>query len=548
MHLTKTIVLLLTVSAAYAGSPFDIPQIPLRRAPQPPQKAPSSSPAVFPNEFRSIDGSGNNPIDPLRGAASIPLLRMVKADYGESTPAGGAPGGARNVSNLVVKQEQMMPSSAMVSDYLWQWGQFIDHDMDLTTAANPAEHMNIPVPMGDPQFDPKGTGAQWIGMDRSFYTMVAGKREQMNVITAYLDASQVYGSDQARALELRTLDGTGRLKTSAGDLLPYNVNGFPNAPSTDPSFFLAGDLRSNEQVGLTAMHTLFVREHNYWADYIRTNQPGLDDDGIYYRARAIVGAEMQVITYRDFIPALLGPNALPPYTGYHPEVDAGIANIFSTAAFRVGHTMLSPTLLRLDANNQSIGDLNLANCFFDPTQISGPGIEPYLRGLAKQVDQEVDCFLVDGVRNFLFGPPGAGGFDLASLNIQRGRDHGLPRYNNAREQLGLARKASFAEMTSDQALRVKLASAYATPDDVDVWIGGLAEDHVNGCLVGELFFAVLRDQFTRLRDGDRFWYRTYLTHNLVNRLERQPLSAIIRRNTPIGAELQQDVFHVPAQP
>ncbi|MEO5720202.1 MAG: peroxidase family protein [Chthoniobacterales bacterium] len=545
MNITKTICLIFcaTVPASFAASPFDVPQVGSIKYPRRALTAPSSAPAVYPKEFRSIDGSGNNPIDPLRGAVSIPPLRMVKPDYGENSPTSGVRRSARDISNLIVAQSQMIPSPARASDYLWQWGQFIDHDMDLTTSTG--EPMNIQVPARDPWFDPTGTGAQWIGMDRSFFTMVGGVREQMNVITAYLDASQVYGSDKARALELRTLEGTGRLKTSAGDLLPYNVNGFPNAPSNDPSFFLAGDVRANEQVGLTAMHTLFVREHNYWAAEIHKRSPALDDEGIYLRARALVGAEIQVITYRDFIPLLLGPNALPPYTGYHASVDASIANAFSTAAFRVGHTMLSPVLLRLDGQNQSIGDMSLADCFFNPTAISGSGIEPFLRGLAHQVDQEVDCFLVDGVRNFLFGPPGAGGFDLASLNIQRGRDHGLPPYNAMREQLGLARKASFAEMTSDQALRVKLATAYRTPDDVDAWVGGLAEDHVNGGLVGELFFTIMRDQFTRLRDGDRFWYQTYLPQDLVNKVERQPLSAIVKRNTPIGAELQRNVFRVP---
>ncbi len=208
--------------------------------------------------------------------------------------------------------------------------------------------------------------------------------------------------------------------------------------------------------------------------------------------------------------------------------------------------MLSPVLRRLDSSNQSIGDLSLANCFFNPTEISGPGIECYLRGLARQVDQTVDCYLVDDVRNFLFGPPGAGGFDLASLNIQRGRDHGLPRYNAARLALGLPARTSFSEVTSDAELQGKLAAAYLTPDDMDVWVGGLAEDHVHGGQVGELFYVILADQFRRLRDGDRFWYQTYLPPALVAQLEAQPLSQIIRRNGSIGAELRDDVFRFPA--
>ena len=386
-----------------------------------------------------------------------------------------------------------------------------------------------------------------IELDRSLYEMIHGVREQLNVITAFIDASQVYGSDEARAMELRTLDGTGTLKVSRGNLLPYNIHGFPNAPDNSAGYFLAGDVRANEQTGLTVMHTLFVREHNYWARFIKTRQPWLNDDAIYYQARAIVGAEMQVITYRDFIPRLLGPNALPPYSGYNRRTDPGIENAFSTAAFRVGHTMLSPVLLRLDQHNQSIGDVPLRDAFFNPPLINSVGIEVYLRGLAKQAHQTIDPYIVDDVRNFLFGPPGAGGFDLPALNMQRGRDHGLPRYNVVRQNFGLAPKSSFADVCSDPVMQAKFASCFATVNDIDVWIGALAEDHVNGGQVGELIFTILRDQFTRLRDGDRFWYQTYFPAPWVQMLERQTLATIIRRNTPIGAELQADVFKVPTR-
>ncbi len=547
IHLALTPIFFLGWATLSPASPFDVPQAQLSDLPHSPQTAASSQPAIFPNEFRSIDGSGNNPVDPTRGAANIPLRRVTTIDYadGSGLPSGGGEPSARAISNAIFAQDHLVPCSRNVSDYLWQWGQFIDHDMDLTPAASPLEPFDVAIPAGDPWFDPNNTGTQSMEMDRSFYQMINGVRQQMNSDTAFIDASQVYGSDAARAQELRTLDGTGRLKTSAGNLLPYNLHGFPNAPSPDPSFFLAGDVRSNEQVGLTAIHTLFVREHNYWAAVTKRRERHLTDEAIYQRARAIVAAEIQIITYRDFIPLLLGPNALPPYQGYQPDVDPSIENSFSTAAFRVGHTLLSPLLLRLDANNQTIGDLSLAECFFNPTQISGPGIECYLRGLAKQTPQEVDCYLVDGVRNFLFGPPGAGGFDLASLNIQRGRDHGLPRYNQARQDFGLARKTSFAEITSDPDLQARLAAAYATPDDLDLWVGALAEDHVNGGLVGELVFTILKDQFTRLRDGDRFWYQIYFPHSTLRTLERQTLAQIIRRNSPIRTELQANVFLVP---
>ena len=233
--------------------------------------------------------------------------------------------------------------------------------------------------------------------------------------------------DDARALELRMLDGSGKLKTSDNNLLPFNVNGFPNEPTSNATFFLAGDVRANEQSGLTCMQTLFMREHNFWAQHFKDADSGLDDDGIYFRARAIVGAEIQLITYRDFLPLLLGGNALIPYAGYDETVDPSIANVFAASAYRFGHSMLSPQLSRLDANNQSIGDLLMDDAFFNPNQIIGFGIEPYLRGLAHQRPQEIDALLIDAMRNFLPG------FDLAALNIQRARDHGMPGFNQVRQ-------------------------------------------------------------------------------------------------------------------
>ena len=152
--------------------------------------------------------------------------------------------------------------------------------------------------------------------------------------------------------------------------------------------------------------------------------------------------------------------------------------------------------------------------------------------------------MIDDVRNFLFGPPGAGGFDLASLNIQRGRDHGLPGYNQARVDFGLEPAAGFADVNPDPLVQANLAAAYETVDDVDLWVGGLAEPHVPGALVGETILTILKDQFERLRDGDRFWYQGYLPPEMVRIVEDQTLARIIRRNTEIGNELRDNPFRV----
>ena len=121
----------------------------------------------------------------------------------------------------------------------------------------------------------------------------------------------------------------------------------------------------------------------------------------------------------------------------------------------------------------------------------------------KQQAQEIDVHVIDEVRDFLFDD---GCLDLVSLNIQRGRDHGILKYNDLREELGLARAATFADISSVGTTQTNLASAYASVDEVDAWTGGLAEDHVNAGLVGELFSHILVDQFIRLRDGDPFWF------------------------------------------
>lgn len=532
------------------------------------------------DEVRSIDGSGNNLLQPDRGAAFTPLVRDLSVAYADRVhaPAGGDRASARHVSNEALHQTGDRPNAQGLSDLFWQWGQFLDHDITETPLEDPAIAFPIAVPAGDPYFDPQNTGSVTIPLSRSFTTEVAGVRDQVNAITAWIDGSQVYGSDDERAQALRTLDGTGRLKTSDGDLLPFNTDGLHNAPTDhDPSFFLAGDIRANEQVGLTALHVVFVREHNWWADRIRRddrewirrrgqgnggnggqgggrrltrdgfdggNLQPLTGDQIYELARAIVSAELQLITYREWLPHLLGEGVLDEQSVYDPAIEPGIRNGFATAAFRLGHSMLSPNLLRLDEDGDEIaqGHLTLAGAFFRPNLVIETGIDPLLRGLRTQRAQELDAFVIDDVRNFLFGRPGAGGFDLGALNIQRGRDHGLPGYGRARRDLGLAAVSSFAEMTSDPEVAARLARSARTPDSLDLWVGGLAEDHVPGALVGPTFHRILTRQFRALRDGDRLWYSRQLPEELREKVERQDMARVLARTSGLSRAEARDPF------
>jgi len=503
--------------------------------------------------YRSIDGTGNHWVHFELGAAGTPLTRLTFADYADEmgSMAGVGRPSAREVSNALCAETQGAANELGASDFLWQWGQFVDHDIDLTEGQETAEPASIPVPLGDPWFDPGSSGLATIDFNRSVYHHGTGHdpaypRQQLNQITHFMDASNVYGSDDVRADALRTNDATGRMLVSEGDLLPFNTFGLPNAGGTGPELFLAGDVRANEQVGLAALHTLFVREHNRLAQALAANDPSLTGEEIYQEARRVVGALMQVITYSEFLPALLGPDAIRPYRGYLYSQSPLIANEFSTGAYRFGHSALSPTLLRLDASLAPIpeGNLALRDAFFRPDRIVDEGgIEPLLRGLASQACSRIDTELVDDVRNFLFGPPGAGGFDLAALNIQRGRDHGLPSYNATRAAMGLAPRANFSEVSSDPDVQTRLASVYADIEDIDLWVGVLVEDPFNGGHVGELAFRVIRGQFERLRDGDRYWYARSFPPEDVAELESTTLADVIRRNTSIGAEISDDVFH-----
>lgn len=510
----------------------------------------SGSPMI---EIANIDGTGNNLINPELGSVGEQLLRLTTPEYsdGISSLAGGERASAREVSNAVVSQTESITNDRHLTDYIWIWGQFIDHDIDLTDGGELGEQANIAVPTGDPYFDPDGSGTELIELTRSQFDETTGTdsgnpRQQTNSITAFLDGSVIYGSDEERAAELRTFSD-GKLKTSDGDLLPFNEAGLPNAGGTSASLFLAGDVRANENLALTSMQTIWVREHNRIADELAQQHPDWNDEEIYQQARSIVRAELQAITYNEFLPALLGQGAIDDYSGYDASVNPGIANVFSTAAYRLGHSLLSPELLRLNSDGSVAdeGNIALQNAFFRPDQLVATGIDSLLQGAGAQLAQELDNFVIDDVRNFLFGPPGSGGFDLASLNIQRGRDHGLADYNQTRVDFGLSAVTSFEEISSNPDVVAALMSVYDSVDEIDVWVGMLAEDHVSGSSVGELMQVVLVDQFTRLRDGDRFWYQNLLGGQALKRVEQTTLADVIERNSNVE-NLQSNVFYDPS--
>ncbi|WP_051957479.1 peroxidase family protein [Altibacter lentus] len=514
-------------------------------------------------ENRSFDGTGNNAANPDWGVAKKNFRNYTTNGYTDliSEPGGLDRENPRVVSNALGSQSEFMANELDLSDFVWGWGQFIDHDVNLNDD-NFSEAHDIPVPECDALFDPFCTGTVTIRMFRSLSDPATGTnagnpRKHVNEITSFIDGSGVYGSDENRANWLRThIDG--KLKTSAGNLLPWNTVDGEYGSEIDPTapfmvldgfplpekFFVGGDVRINEQPGLMAFHTLWVLEHNRLCDELKVQHPSWTDEQLFQRARKIVGALIEVVTYEEFLP-IMGVT-LAPYTGYDPTVDPTIMNVFSAAGYRFGHTMVNGRIVRYDeaGNDWSFGAVDLRNAFFNPLILKDEGgIAPFFRGLAAQKHQKVDPMIMDDIRNFLFGPPGAGGLDLLSINIARARERGLPDYNTIRQDILLTPHADFNSLTSDPNLSSVLQTVYGDISKVDPWIGFMSEDHLPNSIIGEGMSTLLKMQFEFLRDGDRFYYENdpAFSSDEITALKNTTLSEIILRNTDIET-LQENVF------
>lgn len=510
--------------------------------------------------FRSLDGKCNNLVTTNTqhfGAAKRPFLRAIPAKYSPEDSLGGLlfPNrpNPRAISNAIFDQIESVGNPSNLSSLVFTWGQFLDHDITFTKGAR-TEPAPINLPPDEPSFTTE------IMFSRSGVvegTGITNPRNQENEITAWVDASQVYGSDTVRANWLRTFRG-GKLKVSQGNLLPYNTINNEKTGTIDPNtphmesidqgrtpHFIAGDTRANEQPGLTALHTLFVREHNRLCDELSAT--GLqDDEQIYQIARKQIGALMQIITYSHFLPAL--GIELQNYTGYDNQVNPDIMNIFATAAFRIGHTMVTSNLLVLANDCEEIRrPLSLEEAFFNNRLIDQFGIDPFLHGLASQQQEAIDTKVEDGLRDFLFAMPqnrGAFGLDLVALNIQRGRDHGLPDYKTVREFFTGESITGFDQINDEGVIANDLAAIYNNNlEEIDPWVGLLSEKKLSGELISPTMQAILRVQFERLRDGDFYYYENdpFFDAQALIELKNTTFRDIITRNTAIN-DLATDVF------
>jgi len=311
---------------------------------------------------------------------------------------------------------------------------------------------------------------------------------------------------------------------------------------------LAGDARVDENIALLTMHTLWVREHNRIAAGLKELNPGWNDKRIFENARKITGGVWQQITFKEYLPILI---TLPRYTGYKVHVDPSIVNVFLSAAFRFGHSLVPNKFSQLDNNfNKANPPIPLQEAFNNRHLITTRGIEQTIRGLIGNLSNNVDNKFSFGLARRLFVSVGSEGYlDLTALNIQRGRDHGLPGYNEYRRFCGLPVATTWARLRNILVAGAasKFEQVYKHPDDIDVFAGGISEKHIGNSIVGPTFNCILKQQFQKLRDGDRFYYENpgVFTVSQLNALKKTKMSSVLCENLKGLVSIQPNAFFTP---
>ncbi|XP_039518867.1 thyroid peroxidase-like [Pimephales promelas] len=551
-------------------------------------------------KYRSISGVCNNRKNPLWGSANTGLARWIPAEYedGENQPKGWNAGRlyngfplplVREVSNKIMRGSSVLVLEDKVySQMLVDWGQYIDHDISFTPQSssqtaftegldclNTCTNADPCFPIQIPKDDKLSRNKSCLPFFRSSpacLTSVQSRREQMNSVSSFIDASTVYGHSAELEKTLRNLSGSEGLlavnvkHTDAGrSFLPFvSVRSacLQGPGSERVECFAAGDSRVNEILPLSVLHTLWVREHNRLARHLTRLNPHWGSEVVYQETRRIIGALHQIITMRDYIPKIIGQAAfdeyIGPYEGYNDSVNPSVSNVFATAAFRFGHVTISPVLTRLNRSFQEherFPSLSLHQTFFSPWRlVQQGGLDPVLRGLLGRpaVLQNQEHLMTEELTERLVVLNIPESVDLAALNLQRGRDHGLPGYNAWRVFCGLDRvesRSDLAEVFGSDVLAERVMDVYGHPDSVDVWLGGVLERPVSGARTGALFSCLIGKQMKALREGDRFWWEHPGVFSPKQRqeLQRHSLSRVICDNSGV-TEVPPDSFRVETYP
>jgi len=606
--------------------------------------APSAQAAVsFP--VASLNGSGNNVANPTWGQSGTNYTRVGPVRYADNrgTPAAGP--NTRLISNRIFSDtNQNVFSDHRVTQWGWTWGQFLDHTFGLAAGGN--EAANIPFNSSDPLEQFTNTLGS-IPFTRDLVANGTGStnaRQQVNTENSYIDAEVVYGTDNTRLEWLREGSVDGNVTNNGARLnLPNNYLPRRDArgnAATAPAMAadgrllanpnsgrVAGDVRANENIALTATQTLFAREHNRIVSLLPSS---LSEEDKFQIARRVLIGEQQYITYNEFLPAM--GVSLPAYTGYKTNVNATLSNEFAVVGYRAHSQIHGEFEFETNASRYSQADLtNFTNQglevevdggvatiaaplnvgFFNPDLMQSLQIGPLLSSLAESQyknDEQFD----NQLRSVLFQVPVAGNpacvqgpdvtpcfrgvVDLAAIDIERARDHGIGTYNQLRQAYGLPTRSSFTAITGEATenfpadplltpgneindpnildftnlrdlengavalgddgatqstrratIAARLRAIYGNVNNVDAFAGMVAEPHLAGREFGELQLAIWTRQFQALRDGDRFFYGN--DQGLSSILSQYgidfhtTLTQVIARNTDIPlADMNSDIF------
>lgn len=566
---------------------------------------------------RTLDGLGNNVENPLWGNADQTFKRLSDThfDNGVDTPRDGPV--PRDISNLILNQNKdgetnnfgpnageddlNLENNFRANEFVWAFGQYFDHGLDFIpkggengdgTEAGTMFLGNFETPGGDiPLTLTRATPADGTGIN-------GVPREYINQTSPFIDQNQAYGSNDkilefllerddngqftgrllsgensdiptlgeakanwqkgvdnglAEAIDFSDPDAISNFRGS-GDALLLDIN--PGIPLD--AHLVAGDGRVNENAGLSVVHTIWHNNHNFWVEKLAKHYDengggeNVTNEHLYQMAKIINEAEYQRAVADEFIELLVGSD-VHAFLDYNPEINADITLEFSQAAYRLGHSMLNNHItVRTDADG-STEDVPLFDLFLNPLQFTQLGADNIASGMFTSLQQEIDAQIVTTVRDNLLGRP----LDLASLNIGRGRDTGLPTLNDMRESVGLSKYSdwdSFANNLRDPSQIDDFKAAYNSIDEVDLWVGGLAEkpsssdafgtELAQNSVMGETFAQVFSTQMIALQDGDRFYYKHRLLETeLLANIQNQDFADIIERTLDLEY-LSADVFKV----
>jgi peroxidase len=538
-----------------------------------------------PGRYRTADGSCNNLNHPTWGKSFTCFVRLIAPEYadGQSAPrisVTGHPLPNPRILSAVVHRDLNYP--ATYTHMVMQYGQFFSHDIAFTPSSRtkdgkmiqccPLEGDSHPqcypilVPMDDPFY------SKWEENCLNFVRTAMcpqcklGPREQMNQITAYIDGSQLYGSMKNETESLWTKSGpAGRMHVSlarnGGELLPHSPEPDKDQcskPEQEMFCFKAGDKRANQHPGLTSLHVLWLRQHNRVVNELKRVNPHWNGEILYEEAKRIVVAQMQFVTYAEWLPLVVGPDAMKflklsilseGYTEYDPHVNVGVLNEFAGAAFRFGHSLVNSVFAEILPNGKTSG-YRLREFFFNPFGFYEGQFDSVLRGLISQAAQNRDPFISSDMKNHLYRPKdNPYGLDLPAFNIQRGRDHGIAGYTRYL-------KFCFDEKIShwnqlDQYMptsqRMRFQNLYKSVHDLDLFSAGLAEYPLPGAAVGPTFTCIIGIQFYNLKYGDRFWFEHghqvgSFTQEQLHEIKKISLAKLICANGDDIEFVQKNVF------